>query len=341
MHLSFRKTLIVLGAPVLAGAALLALHGEVQARNNIRDAFFDTYPGAMGTAIETVPSYPNHCGNCHYAFGGGGPRNPYGQELEAALPNFGNNPNGRRQAVESIENLDADGDGFSTIIEVTDTASFSNTPTFAGLTPANVGQASEVDVSEIQPYLVPSTGQDLTPPDVTVTGPNGGELLTGNSMATATWTAADGSGIAAIDLYLSLDNGATFKPIAIGLSNSGSHSWFPANRPTSQAIFRVVATDNAFNQGEDDSDGTFTIQSPPGGLVPSTLRDFDQPGSQPFEAGILNPPEACQVCHGGYEPAYEPYFNWAGSMMSQASRDIIFEANMVIANQDAPDSGDM
>ena len=37
----------------------------------------------------------------------------------------------------------------------------------------------------------------------------------------------------------------------------------------------------------------------------------------------------------------EPYFNWQGSMMSQASRDILFEANMVIANQDAPDSGDL
>jgi hypothetical protein len=243
--------------------------------------------------------------------------------------------------VASIENVDCDNDGYSTLVEVTDTVTFGNTPTFAGLTPANFGQVSEVDPAEIQPYLVPSTGQDLTPPDVTVTSPNGGELLTGNSSATATWTATDAGGIAAIDLYLSLDNGATFRPIAMGLSNTGSHDWFPANRPTGQAIFKVVATDNSFNQGESDSDGTFTIQSPPGGLVPSTLRDFDQPGTQPFESGILNPPEACQVCHGGYEPAYEPYFNWAGSMMSQASRDIIFEANMVIANQDAPDSGDM
>jgi hypothetical protein len=336
-----RKPLVGVGCVVVAAALLLALPGEAQARNNIRDAFFDVYPGAVGTPIETVASFPNHCGNCHYAFGGGGPRNLYGQMLEAALPNFSSNPNGRRQAVQSIENDDADNDGFSTLVEVTDTVTFGNTPTFAGLTPANVGQVSGVDVTDIQPYLVPSTGQDLAPPDVTVTSPNGGELLTGNNSATATWTATDASGIAAIDLYLSLDNGATFKPIAIGLSNTGSHTWFPANRPTSQAIFKVVATDNAFNQGEGDSDGTFTIQSPPGGLVPSTLRDFDQPGTQPFESGILNPPEACVVCHGGYEPAYEPYFNWGGSMMSQASRDILFEANMVIANQDAPDSGDM
>jgi hypothetical protein len=333
--------LVGVGCLALAGAALFALPGEAQARNNIRDAFFDVYPGAVGTPIETVPSFNNHCGNCHYAFGGGGPRNPYGQLLESALENFPNNPNGRRQAVESIANDDPDGDGYSTLIEVTDTVTFSNTPTFAGLTPANVGQVSEVDVAEIQPYLVPSTGQDLTPPDVTVTSPNGGELLTGNMSATATWTATDASGIAAIDLYLSLDGGATFSPIAIGLSNSGSHTWFPANRPTTQAIFRVVATDNAFNPGEDDSDGVFTVQSPPGGLAPTTLRDFDQPGTQPFEAGTLNDPSACAVCHGGYEPAYEPFFNWQGSMMSQASRDILFEACMAVGNQDAPDSGDL
>ncbi|MHC4080256.1 MAG: Ig-like domain-containing protein [Planctomycetota bacterium] len=336
-----RTPLVGVGCLVAVGAGLLALPGEAQARNNIREAFFDVYSGAVGTPIETVPSFPNHCGNCHYAFGGGGPRNPYGQDLETALAGFPSNPNGRRQAVESIENVDCDNDSFSTLVEVTDTVTFGNTPTFAGLTPANVGQVSEVDVSEIQPYLVPSSGQDLTPPTVVVFTPNGGEVLTANSGTTVTWNAADASGIAAVDIYLSDDNGANFKPIAIGLSNSGSHSWFPANRPTVQGIIRVVATDNAFNTGDDDSDGPFVIESPPGGLAPTTLRDFDQPGTQPFEAGILNDPAACQVCHGNYEPAYEPFFNWEGSMMSQASRDILFEACMAVGNQDAPDSGDL
>jgi hypothetical protein len=104
---------------------------------------------------------------------------------------------------------------------------------------------------------------------------------------------------------------------------------------------RAVATDNAFNTNQDDSDAVFTIESPPGGIAPTTLRDFDQPGSQPFEAGILNPPAACAVCHGGYDPAVEPYGNWQGSMMAQASFDPLFKANMAIANQDAPDSGDL
>ena len=186
-----------------------------------------------------------------------------------------------------------------------------------------------------------STGSDTTPPSVTVIVPNGGETYVANTGTTVQWIAGDASGIAGVDLYVSLDNGATFKPVALGLSNTGAYDWFPANRPTSQAIFRVLAIDNAFNTNDDDSDAVFIIESPPGGIAPTTLRDFDQPGSQPFEAGILNPPQACAVCHGNYDPDVEPYRNWRGSMMAQASFDPLFKANMVIANQDAPDSGDL
>jgi hypothetical protein len=312
---------------------------HAMARPNIRDAFFAVYPDAVGTTIETVPSQPNHCGVCHYEFTGGGPRNPYGARLENELPNWPNNQKDR--AVLAIQTEDPDGDGFSTLIEVTDVSTFGNTPTFPGLTPANVGNVSSVNVTEIQGHLVPSTGGDTTPPSVTVVSPNGAEYLVANTGTTVQWTATDASGVAAIDIFLSDDAGGTFKPIALALSNSGSHTWFPANRPTTQAIIRVVATDNAFNEGADDSNAVFAIESPPGGIAPTTLRDFDQPGSQPFEAGILNPPEACAVCHGNYDTNVEPYFNWQGSMMAQASRDVLFMANMVIANQDAPDSGDL
>ncbi len=328
-----------------AGATVLfvaCLAGTIYARANIRDAFFTVYPDAVGTTIETVPSQPNHCGVCHYEFTGGGTRNPYGARLEAVLPNFASNPKGKRQAVQSIENEDPDGDGFSTLVEVTDTTTYSNTPTFPGLTATNLGSVTSVDITEIQTHLRPSTGDDTTPPDVTVLTPDGGETVIANQATTVEWIAGDaGSGIASISIYLSLDNGATFSFVAKSLPNSGSYTWFPANRPSTEAILRIEATDNAFNTGFDDSDAIFTIASPPGGLVPTTLRDFDQPGSQPFESGILNSPTACAVCHAGYDPTVEPYTNWQGSMMAQASIDPIFIANMAIANQDAPDSGDL
>ncbi len=323
--------------PALVAFAMLVLTSSAQARNPIRSSFFSVYPNAVGTTIETVPSRPGHCGVCHYDFAGGGPRNAYGALLESVLPDYKK----ADQAIRAIENMDPDGDGFSTKVEVTNVTTYTNTPTFPGLTPTTVGNVLNVSLSDIQQHLVPSTGGDTTPPSVAVIVPNGGESYVGNTGTTVQWIAGDASGIAGIDLYISLDNGLTFKPEAKGLSNTGSYTWFPANRPTTQARFRVVATDNAFNTNHDDSDNVFTIVSPPGGIVPTTLRDFDQPGTQPLEAGILNPPAACAVCHGNYDPAVEPYFNWNGSMMAQASRDLLFEALMVISNQDAPDSGDL
>jgi Putative Ig domain len=76
--------------------------------------------------------------------------------------------------------------------------------------------------------------------------------------------------------------------------------------------------------------------------VATTLRDFDMPGTQPLEGNIvINDVSTCASCHADYNAEVEPFFNWRGSMMSMASRDPLFEANLVIANQDAPDSGDL
>jgi hypothetical protein len=336
-----RITWSVALTPLVPLVALLVPIQSLQARPNIRDAFFTDYPNAVGTVLDSVPSHTTHCGVCHYDFSGGGTRNPYGASIEAALPNFPNTAQGRQQAILSVENLDADADGFSAVIEVTDTVDFVNTPTFPGLTPANVGNVVNVALTDIEDYLVPSTGSDTTPPSVTVLYPNGGEVLVGDAAATVQWQATDASGIARVDLLLSDDDGATFRTLAEGIGNAGTYTWYVPNRPTTLARVRIVAIDNAFNTGYDTSDAAFTINAPPGGIAPTTLRDFDMPGSQPFEAGTLNPPSACSPCHGNYDPAVEPFANWQGSMMSQASRDPLFEACLAIANQDAPDSGDL
>jgi hypothetical protein len=306
----------------------------VDARNPYRKAFFQAYPSAKGSVLDDVPSHSGHCGVCHYDFSGGGTRNLYGLAVEAT-------PNRDKDDILGLDGLDSDGDGFTNGTEITDTTTFTNTPTFPGLKPANVGNVSNVALADIQQHLVPSTGTDTTPPSVTVILPNGGQTCVANSSTNVEWIAGDAGGIAGIDLYVSLDNGATFDVVALATANTGTYEWFPANRPTTTAIFRVVAFDNSFNSAHDDSDAVFRIESPPGGVVPTTLRDFDQPGSQPFEAGILNPPSACAVCHGDYDPNVEPYRNWQGSMMSHASIDPLLKANLAIANQDAPDSGDL
>jgi hypothetical protein len=69
--------------------------------------------------------------------------------------------------------------------------------------------------------------------------------------------------------------------------------------------------------------------------------DIQQPGTQPGEVSNLESPDKCDNCHGGYNPAVEPAFNWRGSMMANAGRDPIFWATLAIAEQDFDGSGDL
>ncbi len=77
------------------------------------------------------------------------------------------------------------------------------------------------------------------------------------------------------------------------------------------------------------------------GAVNTVIDDFFLPGSQPGESGNMEHPDKCDNCHGGYDELVEPAFNWRGSMMSQAARDPLYLACLAIANQDAPESGDL
>ncbi|MCK6455614.1 MAG: hypothetical protein L6Q92_03675 [Phycisphaerae bacterium] len=334
-------SLRIFGIRLIVLTVVACLPDAAAARNTYRAAFFTEYPGAVGTPIDTVPSRPGHCGVCHYDFNGGGSRNPYGVRVGQVIGSYPNNLDGRRAAIRSIQNEDSDADGYTTLTEVTDTTNYSNTPTFPGLTPSNVGSVSNVTVSEIQPYLVPVLAPDITPPVVTVLSPNGGETGTGNASMLVQWTATDTGGIASIDLLLSDNNGATYRPLFLSLPHTGSKTIFLPNRPTTTALVRVRARDNAGNVGQDSSNAVFTVIAPAGGIAPTTLRDFDLPGSQPFEGGTVDDPFTCTGCHADYDWNVEPYFNWQGSMMAHASRDPLFLACMTIANQDAPDSGDV
>jgi hypothetical protein len=73
-------------------------------------------------------------------------------------------------------------------------------------------------------------------------------------------------------------------------------------------------------------------------LVPNEIQ---QPGTQPREVNNLESPDKCDNCHGGYNQAVEPAFNWRGSMMANAGRDPIFWATLAIAEQDFDGSGDL
>jgi len=73
-------------------------------------------------------------------------------------------------------------------------------------------------------------------------------------------------------------------------------------------------------------------------IVPT---DIQQPGTQPNEVGNLESPDKCDNCHGGFNQAVEPAFNWRGSMMGNAGRDPIFWATLGVVEQDFDGAGDL
>ena len=255
---------------------------EVRANPNIRAAFFSFYTNAVGTKLDNLPSKSGHCGVCHYDFkSGGNPWNPYGQSIK----DIGglNTTAGRSNAIWTVRLLDQDADGYAALTEITD-RTYANTPTFPGLSAGNVSQVMNVTLAEIQTNLTPSISVDATPPSVTVLKPNGGETFTANRTTNITWSASDASGIAAIHIYESLDNGTTFTPVALGLANTGTYAWIPANRPTSGARIRIVAVDGAANSTNDVSNAAFAIVSPPGGRVQPRFVILINPARNRFRA---------------------------------------------------------
>jgi len=317
---------------------VLVLPSLVLARNPFRNAFFSRYPAADGTQLKVLPSNSNHCGVCHFDFNGGGTRNPYGLSLEVRLAGGMS----IADAIADVEFLDADADGFSNFVEITDTVSWSNTPTFPGLKTSNLGSVVNVDPADLTPYLTPSGGSDTTPPVVTVLLPAGGESWPPDTVQAVNWIATDDSGIARIDIFLSGDGGLSWKQVAGNLPNDGTYAQYVPDLPGTNSLIRVLATDNAGNPGSGDSPSAFTVESLVGGIVPTTLRDFEMPGTQPFESNELEDPSAvCIACHGNYDPAAEAYHNGQGSMMGQAMRDPLYRATVVVAEEAAPSSGDL
>jgi hypothetical protein len=306
------------------------------ARNPIRSAFFSTYPSAVGSRLDNLPSNAGHCGVCHFDFDGGGPRNPYGASIEVKI----NQGMTAAQAIAAVQDNDADNDGYSNLTEVTSTL-FTNTPTFPGLKTGDHTLVLHVATADIIGYLTPTGGADTTPPSVTVTSPDGGQTFAALSTQTITWTATDASGISYVKIEVSDDAGATFIPVSFNEANDGAYAWFVPNLPGTLNKVRVVAVDNAGNRGTDRSNSSFTITATPAGVVPTTLRDMELPGTQQFTVGVEDPSQNCVTCHGNYDTAVEPWATWRGSMMGQAMRDPLFLACLAVAEQDAPSVGDV
>src|SRR5258706_6030007 len=103
---------------------------------------------------------------------------------------------------------------------------------------------------------------DTIPPTVTVTSPNGGEVLQPNQQFVIQWQSSDNVAVAAHDVTFSRDNGVTFTDIVTNLPGSTkSFLWTVPSQSTNQGVIRVVARDAAGNQAGDRSDGVLSIQA--------------------------------------------------------------------------------
>jgi hypothetical protein len=83
--------------------------------------------------------------------------------------------------------------------------------------------------------------------------------------------------------------------------------------------------------------------------APVASAQIFQPGSQPLGSGHpdaltvpLQTSGGCARCHGAYAPEgdYEPYDSWRGSMMANASRDMVARAALAVAEADIPGAAD-
>ena len=100
---------------------------------------------------------------------------------------------------------------------------------------------------------------DFTVPGhITVTAPNGGEVLGVGTTTNLTWESAGVTGNVNVDL--SRDGGDNWEPLFADTANDGTEPWPVAGAPTDHALLRVRAADLAGLQ--DVSDAEFAITAP-------------------------------------------------------------------------------
>jgi beta-lactamase superfamily II metal-dependent hydrolase len=122
----------------------------------------------------------------------------------------------------------------------------------------------------VDTYYNSGVAQDIIPPQVTVVGPNGGEVFSEGSEDTIRWIATDNVGVDSVSIYYSTDHGATFPFIIVtGQPNDSLYVWTVPDTPSDSCIVKIVAYDTSHNTAQDASDSSFSITSQIGtGTIP-------------------------------------------------------------------------
>lgn len=124
-------------------------------------------------------------------------------------------------------------------------------------TPSTTCKVRISDVSDPLTYSESANNFTILVQAVTVTAPNGGEVLIHNSNYNITWNSQN---VANVKIELSVNNGASWTEIATNIASTGIYQWLVPTVLTSQGKIKI--TDIANSNNYDISDGIFTITSP-------------------------------------------------------------------------------
>jgi hypothetical protein len=119
----------------------------------------------------------------------------------------------------------------------------------------DVGGNSGEDVSD----AVFTIAEDLLPPTVEVTSPNGGENWEVFEWHQITWIADDDIGVIGDSVFYSVNNGVDWNLLESQTGNPQSYFWSVPNTTSNECLIKVVVYDLSGNITEDISAGTFTI----------------------------------------------------------------------------------
>lgn len=112
----------------------------------------------------------------------------------------------------------------------------------------------------IDSFTVVGPAFDLTPPQVTLVRPNGGEVFLAGHQDTLKWVATDEVAVRYVNLYYSTDGGVTFPyRIASKEPNDSVFVWTVPDTLSDSCIVKIVAYDTSHNGSEDTSDSLFSI----------------------------------------------------------------------------------
>ncbi len=131
---------------------------------------------------------------------------------------------------------------------------------------------------------------DLINPAVSVTYPNGGEVLYIGAPTLLTWYASDNIGVTSVDVNLSRNGvGGPWETIATAVPNTGSYSWTVSGPITTTAYLRVVAHDAGGNTATDLSDAEFQIADAATSTLLSTFVANSTPQGIELHWQLANP----------------------------------------------------